>query len=178
MISVEDEINREIYSMFLKSSGKAGQTFADVISNTYKSIYEKSIESGEIRPNQLRKITDNFESIEFSAHKQDLKEFDEVCKHYKVRYSIKRDLTDPDKVIIFYEAKNVEQLNNCLEKFTEVHEKIKAFEKEGKTVVVKDLLTGKSKTPFRDAIRKAEIKAKEQHKKKPEKVKVTNREER
>lgn len=178
MMSVEDEINREIYSMFLKSSGKVGETFADVLSNTYKSIYEKGIESGEIKPNQLKKITDNFESIEFSALKQDLKEFDEVCKHYKVRYSIKKDLTDPNKVVLFYEAKNVEQLNKCLEKYIEVHEKIKQFEKEGKTVAVKDLLTGKSKTPFRDAIKRAEIKASEQLIKKPEKVKVAGREDR
>ena len=72
----------------------------------------------------------------------------------------------------------MEQLNKCLEKYIEVHEKIKQFEKEGKTVAVKDLLTGKSKTPFRDAIKRAEIKASEQLIKKPEKVKVAGREDR
>ena len=124
----DEDVNEKIFSISLRMS-------AVTILNLYKAIKKKQlenqtgeIESGEISEEKLKEYSDNLRSIDFSNDPEDIALFDEVARFYNVRYALKQDMTDPEKVVIFFEAKNEQRINECLKKFTEVVERSQDLE--------------------------------------------------
>lgn len=142
MAHIEEDINEKIFSLALRGSAKA-------IPALYNAIKRKQMEtdmnglklkSGEISETELQRLTDNLKTIDFSNNKKDLEEFNKVAQFYNVKYAIKEDLTDPDKSVMFFEAKNEERIAQCLRKFTDIHERLEEAELNGESISVDTLL--------------------------------------
>ena len=142
MAHIEEDINEKIFSLALRGSAKA-------IPALYNAIKRKQMEtdmnglklkSGEISETELQRLTDNLKTIDFSNNEKDLEEFNKVAQFYNVKYAIKEDLTDPDKSVMFFEAKNEERIAQCLRKFTDIHERLEEAELNGESISVDTLL--------------------------------------
>ncbi|MFV8314610.1 DUF3801 domain-containing protein [Aerococcus viridans] len=142
MAHIEEDINEKIFSLALRGSAKA----IPALYNAIKRIQMETdmnglkLKSGEISETELQRLTDNLKTIDFSNNEKDLEEFNKVAQFYNVKYAIKEDLTDPDKSVMFFEAKNEERIAQCLRKFTDIHERLEEAELNGESTSVDTLL--------------------------------------
>lgn len=142
MAHIEEDINEKIFALALRGSAKGIPALYNAIKRKQMEtdMNDLNLKSGEISESELQRLTDNLKTIDFSNNEKDLEEFNKVAQFYNVKYAIKEDLTDPDKSVMFFEAKNEERIAQCLRKFTDIHERLEEAELNGESISVDTLL--------------------------------------
>lgn len=121
MQGVQDEVNQELMVIQLEASKFSGWALNDILYELKDSDLHRR--GGELTFKEINQMFDNLKYIELPHTREDMELFNTISREFKVRYAVKEDPEVKDKALIFFEGRNQQVIEKCLETYIQVHER-------------------------------------------------------
>lgn len=121
MQSVQDEVNQELMVIQLEASKFSGWALNEILYELRDTDLHRR--GGELTFKEINQLSDNLKYIELPHTREDMELFNAISKQFQVRYAVKEDPEVKDKALIFFEGRNQQVIEKCLETYIQVHER-------------------------------------------------------
>lgn len=121
MQSVQDEVNQELMVIQLEASKFSGWALNEILYELRDTDLHRR--GGELTFKEINQLSDNLKYIELPYTREDMELFNAISKQFQVRYAVKEDPEANDKALIFFEGRNQQVIEKCLETYIQVNER-------------------------------------------------------